>query len=98
MRVTRDGALYKDVAAATQAGFEAVAGHALKQAGKHLDGIRGGDASASPSEFRNRTPCAFCDQRPACPFDPRLDAAQVRRFSKMKPAEALERIILEDEK
>ena len=98
VRVTREGTLYRDVAAASQAGFQALIDRALHQAGRHLDAIARGDAAIAPASFRERMPCAWCDSRPACLFDSRLDAACVRRFSKMKSAEALERIILEDEK
>ena len=95
VRVNKDGGLYKGAAAATQAGFQALIDHALAQSGKHLDAIRGGEAAVAPADFRDQMPCAWCSYPSACHFDPCLDAACVRRFQKMKPSEALERIILQ---
>ena len=96
VRVNSSGALYKDVPAANANGFQALTRHTLRRAGEWLDAIRGGGAEIAPAFFRERMPCEWCDLRPACLFDARLDAACVRRFRKFKSAEALERIILRD--
>ena len=95
VRVSKDGALYKDALATGRKGFEAVSAHALHKAAELLDGIRGGNAAIAPAESRAQSPCAWCDLRAACLFDERLDAARVRRFPRMRGHEALERIILE---
>lgn len=94
-RFTKGGIPFKDVAAAGPSGFQALTDHALRRAGEWLDDMRGGGAAVAPARFRERMPCAWCDLRPACLFDERLDADRVRRFKKIKNADALQRIILE---
>lgn len=89
VRITQNGELYKGTAATDQNGFEALTAHALDKAGAWLDAMRDGEAAVAPSEFRNRMPCAWCDLQGACLFDPRLDAACVRRFKNMKSDEAM---------
>ena len=89
VRVTREGALYKDTLATDQRGFDALTGHALKMAGAHLDAIRSGEAAVSPASYRLGTPCTYCDWRPVCLFDARLDAGCVRRFPNLKADEVL---------
>jgi ATP-dependent helicase/nuclease subunit B len=94
LRVTREGTLYKGALATDRRGFDALTGHALKMAGQHLDAIRQGVAAIAPANHRQGTPCAWCDWRPVCLFDARLDAGCVRRFSPIKPDEVLEKLIL----
>ena len=95
VRVTRDGALYKGSLATDQKGFAALTAHTLRMAGAHLDAIREGRADIAPASYRLSTPCAWCDWRPACLFDARLDAPAVRRFATIKGDEVLEKVILE---
>ena len=94
VRVSQSGALYKGTLATDQHGFEALTAHTLDAAARHLDAIRDGDAAVAPAEHHNGTPCAWCDWRAACLFDPRLDAACVRRFPAIKGDEVLERMVL----
>lgn len=96
VRVNRDGGLYKGTLATDQNGFRALTDRALARAGALLEGIRGGNAAIAPSEHRLRTPCAWCDLRSACLFDPRLDAGCVRRFGSLRGDEVMERVKLED--
>ncbi|MBR2697363.1 MAG: hypothetical protein IKE76_02125, partial [Clostridia bacterium] len=95
VRVTRDGALYKGSLATDQKGFAALTAHTLKMAAEHLDAIRDGKADIAPAYYRLSTPCAWCDWRPACLFDARLDAPCVRRFASIKGDEVLEKVVLE---
>ena len=94
VRVSKEGALYKNALATDQKGFEALTGHAMKMAGAHLDAICGGEASVAPAAHRSDVPCDHCDWRCVCLYDPRLDAACVRRFPKMKADDVMERVTL----
>ena len=89
VRVNKDGGLYKGALATDQRGFEALTGHALTMAGRHLDAIRRGVAAVAPADHRMNTPCAWCDWRSVCLFDERLDAGCVRRFANMRADEVL---------
>ena len=95
VRVTRDGSLYKGALATDQHGFEALTARALDRAAHWLDAIRSGEASVAPAEFKQSTPCQWCDLRAACLFDPRLNAACVRRFKTMRGDQVLEKLKLE---
>ena len=97
VRVSRDGSLYKGSLATDQKGFDALTAHTLKMAGAHLDAIRAGEADIAPASHRLFSPCAWCDWRPVCLFDERLDAACVRRFTTLRGDEVLERLKLDGE-
>ena len=96
VRVNREGGLYKGTLATDQQGFDALTGHALGMAARHLDAIRGGEAAVAPASYRLSTPCTWCDWRPVCLFDPRLDAPCVRRFPSIKGDEVLEKLRMEE--
>ena len=95
VRVTREGALYKGTLATDQRGFDALTAHTLTKAAEHLDAIRAGEAAVAPAENHENRPCKYCDWRPVCLFDERLDAACVRRFPRMKADDVMERVVLE---
>ena len=97
VRVTQSGALYKGALATDQKGFDALTGHALEMAGRHLDAIRGGEVAVAPADYRAGTPCAYCDWRSVCLFDPRLDAGCVRRFAPVRADEVMTRLALGDD-
>lgn len=96
LRVTTTGALYKGALATDANGFRALMDRALKKAGEHLDGIRGGMADIAPARLRQKNPCQYCDWRGACLFDERMDARRARRFPPMRGDETLERMKLDD--
>jgi len=58
-----------------------LARHALLMAGKHVDGIRSGEAAPSPARTKKTDACAYCAWRTACLFDESLDRGRVRRAS-----------------
>ena len=89
VKLNRDGSLSKDTLATDESGFRALMNRALDMAGRHLEGIRGGDARVAPARFRKLNPCQYCDWRAACLFDERLDRDRLRRFPVMKPADVV---------
>ena len=95
VKVNQSGALSKGTLATDRHGFEALTQHVLGKAAEHIDAIRGGEAAISPADFRMRRHCEWCDWRPICLFDDRLDAGCVRRFRTIKGYEVLERLKLE---
>ena len=95
-RMTGEGKLYADVPRADDVNFDRFVRHALKMAQRQIADIRAGDARVCPANFDGRDACALCDDRAACLFDAKLDAAKVRRFKNIKWDEVFERIALED--
>ena len=95
VKVTKDNTLSRTTLATDAHGFEALTSHAMKKAAEHLDGIRGGRAEIAPAPFRLLDPCAWCDWRPICLFDDRLDARCVRRYKTIRSDEVLKRMKLE---
>ena len=69
----------------------------LRKARSQIDAIRGGEAAVCPANFDGWTPCTYCDYRPACLFDPKIDAKRQRRMKNMKWNEVFDQIALEDE-
>ena len=95
VRINRDGSLAKGTLATDEHGFEALIAHAMKKAGEHLDGIRGGDAAVSPARHRQKNPCDWCDWRSVCLLDERMDASCLRRFRTLRAEAVMERLKLE---
>ena len=79
-----------------QRDFDALNARALKKAGEHLDAIRAGLAQVAPATLRQQNACQYCDWRPICLFDERLDGGCVRRFETIRADEVLERLKLEE--
>lgn len=96
-RMTGEGRLYASVPCADDKNFERLIHHVLRKARSQIDAIRGGEAAVSPAVFDGWTPCAYCNSRPACLFDPRIDAKRLRRLKNMKWNEVFDRIALEEE-
>ena len=96
VKVNSGGGLRKGTLATDANGFRALMNKTLEKAGEHLDRIRSGLASAAPYSFRQKNACQYCDWRPICQFDERLDARRVRRFESIRGDEVLERIKLEE--
>ena len=95
-RMTGEGRLYASVPCADDKNFARLIRHVLRKAQDQIDAIRGGEAAVSPASFDGREPCAYCDYRAACLFDPRIDAKRLRRMKNMKWNEVFDRIALED--
>ena len=89
VKVNQDGRLSKTSLVTDEDGFRALMDRALAMAGRHLDGIRGGDARIAPVRFRKLDPCKYCDWRAACLFDEGMDSARIRRCRTIKPADVL---------
>ena len=96
-RMTGEGKLYASTPCADDANFGRLVNHALRRAREQIEAIRAGEARVSPASFDGREPCALCDYRAACLFDPKLDAGRVRRLKNIKWNEVFEKIALEDE-
>ena len=96
-RMTGEGRLYASVPCADDVNFARLIRHVLRKAQAQIDAIRGGEAAVSPASFDGREPCAYCDYRAACLFDPKIDAKRLRRMKNMKWNEVFDRIALEDE-
>lgn len=98
VRVNTGGGLRKDALVTDANGFKALTAHSLKKAGELLDGIREGRAEPAPAAYRQQSACQYCDWRPICQFDERLDAAFTRRFESIRSDEVLRRMKLGEEK
>ena len=61
--------------------IQRLARHALVMAGRHVDGIRSGEAAPSPARTKKTDACEWCDWKRACLFDEELDRGRVRRAS-----------------
>ena len=96
-RMTRENKLYSNVPCADDKNFARLIRHVLRKARSQIDAIRGGEAAVSPASFDGWTPCTYCNCRPACLFDPRIDAKRQRRMKNMKWNEVFDQIALEDE-
>ena len=96
-RMKADGGFQSTVPRADDKNFDRLVRHVLKQAEAHIARIRAGEASVSPASFDGRDACGICDYRAACLFDPKLDAAKVRRLKSAKWQDVLEKIALEDD-
>ncbi len=92
----KNGLPYQSAAAATQEDFQRLTRRTLDMAREHLRGIRGGSCAASPVEREGRRPCAWCDWKSVCLFDPEIDARRVRRPAPMRADEVLLRLARED--
>ena len=79
-------------AVATQQDFLRLTNRALDMARNHVVDIRKGLCAASPVETEGRSPCAWCDWRASCLFDPNVSPEQVRRPQPMRSDEVLMRL------
>ena len=95
VKVNAGGGLRKGTLATDAHGFEALMKKTLDRAGEHLDAIRAGLAQVAPATLRQQNACKYCDWRPICLFDERLDGRCVRRFETIRADEVLERLKLE---
>jgi ATP-dependent helicase/nuclease subunit B len=95
VKVNTGGGLRKGTLATDAHGFEALMKKTLDRAGEHLDAIRAGLAQVAPATLRQQNACKYCDWRPICLFDERLDGRCVRRFETIRADEVLERLKLE---
>jgi len=96
VKVNADGGLRKGTLVTDANGFSALMKKTLRRAGEHLDAIRAGLAQVAPATLRQQNACQYCDWRPICMFDERLDGGCVRRFETMRADEVLERLKLEE--
>ena len=92
---TKDKKPYASVPCADDVNFRRLVNHTLKMAQMQIDAIRMGQAAASPANFANREPCAYCDWRASCLFDQKIDAKNVRRMKNIKWNEVFDRIAME---
>lgn len=51
--------------------------------------ITSGEVAIAPYRMNKRTPCAYCEYRPVCQFDPELEGNKYNLFSKSGSAEEL---------
>ena len=93
---TKEKKPYASVPCADDVNFKRLIRHTLKMAQRQIDAIRAGEAKPSPASFANREPCTYCDYRAACLFDPKTDAASVRRMKNIKWNEVFDKIALEE--
>jgi len=91
-RVTKTGELYKGTVVASEADFNNLTRCAIRRAGEHVDSIGAGECSVSPARMELSDPCRYCDYRPICQFDDRLDAQKIRKFKPIPPEEVLEKL------
>ena len=88
----KNGLPYQGAAVATQQDFLRLTNRALDMARNHVVDIRKGLCAASPVETEGRSPCAWCDWRASCLFDPNVSPEQVRRPQPMRSDEVLMRL------
>ena len=96
VKVNAGGGLRKGTLVTDANGFSALMKKTLRRAGEHLDAIRAGLAQVAPATLRQQNACQYCDWRPICLFDERLDGGCVRRFETIRADEVLERLKLEE--
>jgi len=87
---------FANVPCADDVNFNRLIRHTLKMAQRQIDAIKAGSAKPSPASFMGREPCTYCDYRAACLFDPKTDAAAVRRMKNIKWNEVFDKIALEE--
>ncbi len=80
---------------AGDADFERIVRFAQEKAAAEIAQIRSGEAKVSPASYGAMDACTYCDHRAACLFDPRADAADVRRLPNMKWDEVLTRLAID---
>lgn len=96
VRVTGSGALYKGTLTASAADYDRLSRCALRHAQEHIDRIESGECRAAPARIEQSDACQYCDYRPLCLFDDRMDAGRARKFKTLSGAEVLEKLALED--
>jgi ATP-dependent helicase/nuclease subunit B len=95
IRINKDGSFSKTSAGADPLGMRLIINRVLKNAARHVDGIRAGEAAAAPARTRKRNPCTYCDYRRGCLFDESLDTPKVRRVDEISNAEVMDRLLKE---
>ena len=91
-RVTGSGELYKGTVVASEEDFANLTRCAIRRAGEHVDSIGAGECVVSPARMDQSDPCRYCDYRPICQFDDRLDAQRIRKFKPIPAEEVLLRL------
>lgn len=94
-RTTASGEFYKGTVTASERDFNNLTRCAIRRAGEHVDSIRSGSCAAAPARLDVTDPCLYCDYKPICLFDDRLDAKRIRKFKPIPAEEVLE--LLRDE-
>ena len=89
VKINKDGTISKYSQAVERDAIDLMIARTLENAARHVDGIRSGQAAASPARTRRSNPCSYCDFRSACHFDDNMDAARVRRFEDMSNDEVI---------
>lgn len=97
VNVTSAGALYKGTVTASERDFNNLTRCAIRRASAHVDSITSGECRAAPARLELSDPCRFCDYKPVCLFDDRLDAPRIRKFKPIPAEEVLEMLREEDE-
>ena len=77
---------YRASAALSRPALCKLLARAQAMAGRHVDGIRAGEAAPAPAKVGRELPCRFCDGRAACLFDEAADRGRVRRVEEDKAA------------
>ena len=91
------GELYKGTVVASEKDFNNLTRCAIRRAGEHVDSIGAGECAVSPARMELSDPCKYCDYRPICQFDDRLDSARIRKFNPIPAEEVLEKLRAEEE-
>ena len=86
------GELYKGTVVASEKDFNNLTRCAIRRAGEHVDSIGAGECAVSPARMELSDPCKYCDYRPICQFDDRLDSNRIRKFKPIPAEEVLERL------
>jgi ATP-dependent helicase/nuclease subunit B len=96
IKINKDGSIARTSAVADPHGMRLIIGRVLESAARHVDGIREGQAAASPARTKKLNPCKYCDYRRGCLFDESLDAPKVRRVEELSNEEVMDRLRAEE--
>ena len=77
---------YRASAALSRPALCRLLARAQAMAGRHVDGIRAGEAAPAPAMVGRELPCRVCDGRAACLCDEAADRGRVRRMEEDKAA------------
>jgi len=76
-----DGQFYKASSVATDAQWKQLIGYVRGAIRRIGNGIAAGDVGIAPYRLGQKTPCAFCEYRAVCQFDPQFAGNGYRMFS-----------------